>query len=65
MSVSPSSCGVFVVAGGGPTALQGLGDAALHGGSDVAVDAADAAEAVAEASCLGDLGMPSSMSQVL
>jgi hypothetical protein len=36
--------------------LQGVGDAALHGGGDVAVDAADAAEAVAEAAGLGDFG---------
>ena len=42
-----------------------MGDALLHGGGDVAVDATNAREAVVEPFGLGDLGMSSSISQVL
>src|SRR2546430_7871100 len=44
------------VGGGGPALLECVGDAVLHGGGDVAVDAAYAGEAVAEAAGLGDFG---------
>jgi hypothetical protein len=41
---------------GFPAPLQRLGEALLHGGGDVAVDAADAAEAMAETPGLGNFG---------
>ena len=44
------------VLGGGPAVLQGVDDGLVHGWGGVAVDAADAGQAVAESSGLGDFG---------
>jgi hypothetical protein len=41
---------------GGPAVLEGVDDALDHGGGDVAVDAADPGEPVAEFFGLGDFG---------
>src|SRR5205814_4573413 len=41
---------------GVPAGVEGVGDALLHGRGDVAVDAADAGQAMAESFGLGDLG---------
>src|SRR5690349_8645937 len=42
--------------GGAPAMLQGVDDGLVHGWAGVAVDAADAGDAVAEAAGLGDFG---------